>query len=124
MPQPSSSTSNSDNPARGVIEILPDATPAPPVDRPWEGETLAIDANIVAHEVRRASMRQRLRDAAIVMAWMILFLVVADIAISLVFPIPADPRVEPRNMQAYFNYGRSLEGKLRQMVRDSDDATG
>src|SRR5258708_7874216 len=43
-------------------------------------------------------------------------LVILDVAVGLVFPPPADPRTIPSALQAYFDYGRSVEGKLRRMV--------
>ncbi len=57
-----------------------------------------------------------------VVGWMLAWLVVFDLAAGFAFRPPADPRVEPGRLQAYFEYGRSIEGKLRAMVT-ADDAT-
>src|SRR5438874_13769206 len=120
MPQRNSSTFNSEIALRVVMEPL--ARPGEAA-RPWESETLTIEPKAVVREVRLASTRRRVRDAGTVALWMIGFLIVADIAIDIVFRMPSDPRTEPTSMQAYFDYGRSLEGKLRRMVADTDDAS-
>jgi hypothetical protein len=39
-----------------------------------------------------------------------------DFVIGLGFGMPADPRADPSALQRYFDYGRSIEGKLRRMV--------
>jgi hypothetical protein len=46
----------------------------------------------------------------------ILCLVGLDLAVGLIFRPPADPRGVPAPLQAYFDYGRSIESKLRRMV--------
>jgi hypothetical protein len=43
-------------------------------------------------------------------------LVVIDVAVGLAFRLPADARSEGSSLQNYFNYGRSIEGKLRYLV--------
>ncbi len=53
--------------------------------------------------------------------WFALWMAVFDVAAGTVFRAPP-PTVEPKRLQAYFEYGRSVEGKLRTMVT-SDDAT-
>ncbi len=52
------------------------------------------------------------------------FLVAADVVVNLLFAMPDDPRIEPNRLQQYFEYGRSIEGKLRYMVRDTDELSG
>jgi len=50
------------------------------------------------------------------------YLVVIDIAINIVFPYPKDPRnISPSAMQHFFEYGRSIEGKLTRMTRKTND---
>jgi hypothetical protein len=52
------------------------------------------------------------------------FLVAADVLVNLLFAMPEDPRIKPNRLQQYFDYGRSIEGKLRYMVRDTDELSG
>lgn len=47
-----------------------------------------------------------------------------DLGINLLLPMPADPRREPSRLQRYFDYGRSTEGKIRYLVRDTDETSG
>ncbi len=59
----------------------------------------------------------RLRRRVLVgLFWTIAGLVVIDIAVGLVFRMPVDARTEASSLQNYFNYGRSIEGKLRFLV--------
>ena len=51
----------------------------------------------------------------------LLSLVGLDIAVGLLFSPPDDPRVVATPLQAYFDYGRSIEGKLRRMVGPDDN---
>jgi hypothetical protein len=57
------------------------------------------------------------------LGWTILFLGLIDVAINIVFAYPSDPRKRPTEMQRYFEYGRSTEGKIAAMLRPTDDAT-
>jgi hypothetical protein len=50
-------------------------------------------------------------------------LVVLDVAVNVLLPMPADPRQQPSALQRYFDYGRSIEGKLRYLVRETDEAS-
>jgi hypothetical protein len=56
-----------------------------------------------------------------VVAWTILFLALADLGVGRLFRPPADQRAHPSTLQRYFDYGRSVEGKLRRMVKPEDD---
>jgi hypothetical protein len=63
------------------------------------------------------------RDALVVAAWFLLALVGADAAINVLFRRPADPRAGTGNsLQTYFNYGWSIESKIRRDVRPTDEA--
>ncbi|WZO96363.1 hypothetical protein EP7_003355 [Isosphaeraceae bacterium EP7] len=63
------------------------------------------------------------RDALIVAAWFLLALAGADAAINVLFRRPTDPRAGAGNsLQAYFNYGWSIESKIRRDVRPTDEA--
>jgi len=49
--------------------------------------------------------------------WLVFYLVVIDIAVNTIFPFPADPdKTPPTFFQGYFEYGRSVEGKLDKMT--------
>lgn len=55
---------------------------------------------------------------------MILFLVGFDVAINRLFPLPADPRIEAKGrFQVYFNYGWSIEAKIRRAIGPTDDTS-
>jgi hypothetical protein len=56
--------------------------------------------------------------------WIMVSLVVLDIAVGAIFRMPTDPRVQPSALQLYFDYGRSIEGKLRRMVKPEDEQSG
>jgi hypothetical protein len=50
--------------------------------------------------------------------WIIIGLVTIDVMINFVFGYPADPKItNPSELRAYFDYGRSVQGKLRRMTR-------
>ena len=50
--------------------------------------------------------------------WIVSYLVLIDVCINLVFHYPKDPHnIRPSFLQSYFDYGRSVEGKLRWMTR-------
>jgi hypothetical protein len=51
-------------------------------------------------------------------------LVALDIAINLLFPYPTDPlNTSPGAMNLYFDYGRSIEGKVSRQMGATDDTT-
>jgi hypothetical protein len=57
-------------------------------------------------------------EAMRVGAWVFIGLVTIDVMINLVFAYPTDPNItNPSQFKAYFDYGRSVEGKLRRMTR-------
>lgn len=50
--------------------------------------------------------------------WAVLWLVAIDVAANLLFAYPRDPRnVSPNPLALYFDYGRSMEGRLRRATR-------
>jgi hypothetical protein len=52
------------------------------------------------------------------MLWIVIGLAVIDIFIGVVFAYPSDPKViNPSTLQLYFDYGRSVEGKLVRETR-------
>jgi hypothetical protein len=52
----------------------------------------------------------------VVVLWTIAVLILFDAVAGIVFRPPADPRMPMSSMQLYFDYGRSIEGKLRREV--------
>lgn len=63
------------------------------------------------------------RDLLAAAAWTLAFLVLADLATGLAFRMPSDPRVPPGELAQYFDFGNSIEAKLRRMVRPTDAAS-
>jgi hypothetical protein len=58
----------------------------------------------------------------VVAAWIIFYLVIIDISINIIFRYPRDPHnINPTFLQSYFEYGRSVEGKLAIMTRHSEE---
>jgi hypothetical protein len=56
--------------------------------------------------------------------WILFFLVIFDVSINLRFPYPSDPRVtSPGQLNTYFEYGRSIEGKLTRMLGATDESS-
>lgn len=50
--------------------------------------------------------------------WIILYLVLIDIGINIVFSFPTNPqKTKPSFLQGYFEYGRSVEGKFDSMIK-------
>ena len=56
--------------------------------------------------------------------WTIFFLLALDLVTSVAFDYPDDPRFSnPGRLQAYFEYGRSVEGKFEAMTRPTNEAS-
>jgi len=54
--------------------------------------------------------------------WIIFFLLMFDFSINFMFPYPSDPlATSPGQLNTYFEYGRSIEGKLSRMVGSTDE---
>ena len=51
-----------------------------------------------------------------IVLWTIGALVLFDAVVGLAFRQPSDPRQASSSLQTYFDYGRSIEGKLRRLV--------
>ncbi len=64
-----------------------------------------------------------LRDGVRACAWMLLFLAIMDAGVNFLFPYPQDPHVVPSALTRYFEYGRSVEGKLPRIVGATDAQT-
>lgn len=64
------------------------------------------------------------RDTVRVGLWFVLWLALIDGGVNLAFPYPAiEVRTRPSSLQQYFEYGRSVEGKLPRMVGTTDETT-
>jgi hypothetical protein len=55
-----------------------------------------------------------------VVLWMVVAVIAIDILLGWIFPPPRAPDEQLSTMRRYFDYGRSVEGKLRVMMGDSD----
>jgi hypothetical protein len=55
--------------------------------------------------------------------WIVFFLLVLDISINILYPYPSNPHKRPEELSRIFNYGRSIEGKLAQMVKPTDGSS-
>ena len=57
-------------------------------------------------------------------AWAAVFLLLFDIGANVLFSYPTDPRnLSPNRLQLYFDYGRSMEGRLRRATRADPSET-
>lgn len=66
--------------------------------------------------------RGSLRDAVSVLVWTVVVLACIDVAVGALTTYPDEPvGSEISRTQRYFNYGRSIESKLRWMVGDTDE---
>jgi hypothetical protein len=66
---------------------------------------------------KRPESRARLRRHILsIVLWTIAALILIDAAVGFAFRPPLDPRRVPSSLQRYFDYGRSIEGKLRREV--------
>jgi hypothetical protein len=68
--------------------------------------------------------RNRRQSAGRLLLWTVIWLLAIDLFIGAVFPYPDDPRnVTPSRIALYFDYGRSIEGRLRRSTRAEPDKT-
>lgn len=63
------------------------------------------------------------KDLLATALWTLAFLVAADAALGTLFRMPADPRRPPAPLAQYFDFGASIEAKMRRMVRDRDSTS-
>jgi hypothetical protein len=65
---------------------------------------------------RRVGRRRYRSNVLIALLWTVVALGLIDVIVGLAFRLPADPRQAPSSLQAYFNYGRSIQGKLQYAI--------
>ncbi len=64
----------------------------------------------------------RRRERLTLFVWVVIWLLVIDISVGLLFAYPSDPReTNPGAASLYFDYGRSMEGRLRRATRAYPD---
>ncbi|MBW4466934.1 MAG: hypothetical protein KME07_16035 [Pegethrix bostrychoides GSE-TBD4-15B] len=69
-------------------------------------------------------LRQQLRSALATSFWFCCALASFDAAINLLFPYPKDPlETAPKALSLYFDYGRSLEGKVARQIGSTDETS-
>ncbi|HEY9626393.1 MAG TPA: hypothetical protein V6C84_03755 [Coleofasciculaceae cyanobacterium] len=74
--------------------------------------------------VFQTAIRQRIRGCAKAALGFVLTLAVLDVAINLLFPYPSDPlNTSPGAMNLYFDYGRSIEGKVTRQLGPTDETS-
>src|SRR5512135_513845 len=65
-----------------------------------------------------------LREVLVVGGWMVATLVLIDVTINALFPSPRGPIMRaPGWPVQYFDYGRSIEGKIRRLIGPADTMT-
>lgn len=64
------------------------------------------------------------RRAATILLWVMGWLIALDVATNVLFAYPRDPKATSASqLQLYFDYGRSMEGKLARITRADPDQT-
>lgn len=65
-----------------------------------------------------------IRKVVVTGLWIVFFLLVFDISTNFLFPYPSNPQVTDAGpLNSYFEYGRSVEGKLLRMLGPTDEAS-
>lgn len=65
--------------------------------------------------------KNKKHQCLIVLGWIILWCVIIDAGINLIFSYPSNTHTKPSKLQDYFEYGRSVEGKLERMTRPNKE---
>ena len=56
--------------------------------------------------------------------WTVIFLAIFDVGVNVLFAYPSDPKdLNPNQLELYFDYGRSMEGRLRRATRPDPEQT-
>jgi hypothetical protein len=77
-------------------------------------------SNSNSFPVEVALTRHRMLMAGL---WALCWLILIDVVISVFFAMPISPLTPPGTLQKYFNYGQSVEGKIRQMIGETKNTT-
>lgn len=65
-----------------------------------------------------------IRKSILTGLWIVFFLMVIDFTVNFLFAYPAASLLtNPSQLQLYFNYGHSIEGKVAQMVAPTDESS-
>ncbi len=67
-----------------------------------------------------SSSERRRRAVFATLSWTFLCVVALDVALGTIFRYPDDNQREPTLLQRYFDYGRSVEGKLHRILGSSE----
>jgi len=109
-----------EEPARPVTRAVPSLR-EPRVSSPAGTVRAGVPASHPAGGDARAASgtpRRRVRLPRHPAAWIAFYLLAIDVGANFFFAYPKDPRnTSPSKMQQYFEYGRSVEGKLDRMTR-------
>lgn len=69
-------------------------------------------------------LRREIREVIAVSAWVVVCLVALDVAVNMLFAYPKDPTsLDANSLAAYFDYGRSIEAKVRRLVGPTDSTS-
>lgn len=71
----------------------------------------------------KSAQGKGIQDSVKTGLWFLFFLVLFDIAVNFLFPYPTNPRARPGQLNLYFDYGRSIEGKIRRQIGATDEST-
>jgi hypothetical protein len=67
-------------------------------------------------------MMKKTHELRAVILWILIYLILMDVAVNIVFKYPEDPRnISPPKLSQFFEYGRSVEGKLSRMTGKTDE---
>lgn len=69
------------------------------------------------------SPSSRWKSVIATLAWTLMGVVAADVSISVLFAMPKNLQQEPNKLQSYFEYGRSMESKMRSRVMATREAS-
>ncbi len=79
-----------------------------------EGEPASPDSSTAGH----------LREALVVTVWLVATLALIDVSLNTLLPGPkGSNRASPGTLVQYFDYGRSIEGKIRRLIGPDDAST-
>lgn len=78
--------------------------------------SLSTSSSEHAHSKRPNSRARLQQNILSIVLWTIGALILIDAMVGFAFRLPLDPRRAPSSLQVYFDYGRSIEGKLRHEV--------